>query len=94
MFEVAIVCVTALVGIVLVLKHLEKFKTERKEFLDNLRTDLLAKVDTRLSEQANYRKDLEVVNSNQLKLAQELELLKKTQQLKTSFGNRPPGSIV
>lgn len=93
MVEVGIVCATVLIGLVLILMHLRKYQTERAEWQDALRSELLEKVDVRLSKQADYRKDLETVNSNQLKIAQELDLLKKTQQLRTNLG-RPPGSMV
>lgn len=90
---VTIVCATVLAGIALVLKHLTTYRTERAEWLENVHKDIESLVADRLAEQANYKKDLETVNANQLKLAQELEKVKQHQQLRTSL-QRPPGSLV
>lgn len=87
-----VVCGSALAGLVLTLKHIEKFKKERQEWQDALHNSLLSKVDERLAEQADYRKDLEAVNTNQIRLAKELELLKTSQQLRTSMGSRLVGT--
>ena len=90
---IAIVCLTVLVGLWSVLRYFKAYRIERSSWLEAIRAELLSMVNERLGQQANYQKDLETVNANQLKLAQELELIKKTQQIKTSF-QRPPGSIV
>jgi cytochrome oxidase assembly protein ShyY1 len=88
MVEVGIVCVTVLIGLVLILMHLGKHQTERAEWQEALRNELLEKVDARLSKQADYRKDLETVNKNQLLIADELKLLKQTSSIRTSLGKR------
>lgn len=93
MIETMIVCLTVLAALLLTLRYFKSYRVERAEWLNAIRTELLDSVNERLSQQANYQKDLETVNSNQLKLAQEIDLLKKTQQIRTSLG-RPPGSIV
>ena len=93
MIEVSIVCVTVLASLVLTLRYFQSYRLERTSWLEAVRGEVLETVDERLSLQANYQKDLEIVNANQLKLAQEIDLLKKTQLIQTRLG-RPPGSIV
>jgi hypothetical protein len=96
MFEligITIVCVTILVSLGLVLHYLKAYRIERSAWLEAVRGELQSMVSARLEEQANYRKDLEQVNSNQLALARELDLLKKTQQISTRM-TRPHGSLV
>jgi septal ring factor EnvC (AmiA/AmiB activator) len=93
LITVTIVCATVLGGIALVLRHLTTYRIERAEWLANVHKDVQSLVAERLAEQANYKKDLETVNANQLKLAQELEKVKQHQQLRTSL-QRPPGSLV
>jgi len=91
MLEIIVVCGTVLVAIVLVLRHLTQYGMKRKEF----EAQVLSSVKQELAKSTDYRKDLEVVNSNQLKLGAEIESVKKMIQMKTSImAGRPPGSIV
>lgn len=79
----------------MVLFYFSHYTTKKSSYESAIEAKMLAKVDERLSMQADYRKELEIVNSNQIKLANELDLVKKTQSIKTSFGSgRPSGSIV
>lgn len=90
MIETLIICATFLLAIILVLGYLAYFGMSRKAF----EASVLAKVEERLSKSTDYRKDLETVNANQLKLAQDFDLFKKSVMIKNTFAGRPPGSIV
>lgn len=87
--ETAIVCATALIALGFVLHYFKSYRLERATWLTSIQLELLGKVEERLSEQADYRKDLEAVNSNQIKLAKEIDLIKANMSMRTSLGRSP-----
>lgn len=92
MIEVLFVCVTIIIVTCLVLGFFMWYGMKRDAF----EKKVMEAVESRLIKSTDYRKDLEVVNSNQLKLANEIESVRKMIQMKSSntFAGRPPGSIV
>jgi len=93
LIAVAIVCATVLVGLMLVLRYFKTYRTERQEWLDQITKNVVGMVEERLAKPTQFQKDVETLHANQVRLAQEVELVKKTTQIRTNL-QRPPGSIV
>lgn len=95
MFEliaVATVCATVLVILFAVLGYFKDYRIERDAWLNDIRGELLGKVDERLASKANFQQDMLVLHESQLNIAKEIELLKAQMHLKSTIRpmQRPP----
>lgn len=93
MIEVAFICLTVIGGLKMVLIHFDQHNLKRNEFEAAVMAKASALVEEKLKIKPDFYKDLETVNANQIKLAAEVDLMKKNFSLKTVM-SRPPGSLV